>query len=265
MTYQVLSASSGERANACPGSFALEYDYSPPGLFADNGTFIHKFLELYRNDPETARNFLAFTKSDYRRALALAIQVHDVFTELDELIGDQQYEELLEQKFVFDGNEVKLLPKTAKTRDYGSIDNFGGTSDWLAITEDRVYIGDYKTGKFVPPNSEQMRILAGMAYEVWQKPITTVIIHIPAATFPARAKDKWEAARIKHAIVPHTWDNDESRACSTFMRELYSRVTEQRDNAKQGLPLFLNPDREKQCLYCNSKKYCSEYQKINDD
>jgi hypothetical protein len=262
MPYQILSASSGERADKCPGSFALDFVYSEPGLFAETGTYVHKYLETYAQSEERAREFLAFTRSEYRRCLIEAIDVEQVFADMYSKLdtsNTSSFHILLEQKFVFDGNRVRMLPTDSKSRDYGSISNFGGTIDWMAVTDNRIYVFDYKTGKIVPPDSEQMRILAGFAYEVYDRPVTTGIVHIPASSFPARAKDKWHTAKIKHSVVTREYDKTETEACATFARDLHERVSLEREKHSKGLPLILNRNDEAQCKRCNSKTVCPEW------
>lgn len=170
---------------------------------------------------------------------------------------------LTEYKFVFDGNEVKLVGKEGKTRDYGHPDNFGGTADWMYATDSRVFVADYKTGIEKDPCCAQMKVLAGFAFEVFGVPVTSIIVNIPISKFPARKRELWYAHRTPHQVIPHEYDFEGSASCARFMRDIYSRVQLEREHLKQGLPVLLNKDVTKQCRYCNSKKFCGEW--LSDD
>jgi hypothetical protein len=166
---------------------------------------------------------------------------------------------LTEYKFNFDGNEVKLLGKQGKTRDYGNPEFFGGTVDWMYATESRVYVADYKTGKEKDPCCAQMKVLSGFAFEVFGLPVTSMIVSIPISKFPARTRAKWYSHRTEHQVIPHKYDFEGSASCAAYMRAIYSRVQTERANRKADLPLTLVKDAAAQCKYCNSKKFCKEW------
>ena len=257
--YKVLSASGGEQADKCPGSFALDFDKAPDNFFAARGTYIHRYLELANYSEQDAEMFRLTTNSEYNRCLAAAIDTESLFADLNNLVVDGRI--FTEQKFWFDGNDTKLLRKTHKSRDYPDNEGFGGTTDWLKAGIDRVAVVDYKTGIEKDPLCAQMKILAGFAYEVWGVAITTCIVNIPVSKFPAKNRSAWYTTPIKYELYTHELTEDESKACASFMRDVYCRVTEQRNNARNNLPLLLNLDPKKQCKYCESKSYCHEWNK----
>ncbi len=86
MSYQVLSASSAERADKCPGSFALDYEQSEPGFFAVRGTLVHTYLEKYHADPMDAEMFLCQQRSDYNRCILGAIDPKGILDELNSIV-----------------------------------------------------------------------------------------------------------------------------------------------------------------------------------
>lgn len=256
MPYQLLSASGGERANLCPGSFALDYIWKEAGFFADRGTFIHKYLEKSDYDPDDALQWLSFQNSAYNTALAESIDTVALARDLRNSVAGENEQVIREQMFLLESDGVQMVSKKQKSRDYGSLSGFGGTADWIKVTDTHVGIFDYKTGTPVKPDCEQMKILAYFASQIWtDREVITGIVMIPVSKFPARSRAKWSTHKTPHEILPWRPTKDEVEACGELTRDIYSRVQEQRLRRENGLPVIVTKG-DKQCKYCNQKPKC---------
>lgn len=87
MSYQQLSASSADRADLCPGSFALDSEKSESGFFADRGTLIHTYLEKYAYDPAEALLFQALQGSEYNRCILDSLDSEGILKDLMGLVN----------------------------------------------------------------------------------------------------------------------------------------------------------------------------------
>lgn len=206
-----------ERTARCPGHLALPHVYSS-GPAAERGTAIHDYLEAVQNgaDPEEA---LELVPDEYR-ALCAAI-------DLDRLPKGLAAEVAFAYDFV-----------TGKAREFGrgvkrKYEGLGpteiaGTVDVLGVSEDAVYVGDYKTGWSelpAPAEAFQLRIGALAASRVY-----------------ARERAVVEFVRIKENggswKVPAELDGFDLDAFAADLRPLKKRIEEQQALAatRGGVP-----------------------------
>lgn len=86
--YQQLSASSADRADLCPGSFALDSEKSEAGFFADRGTLVHNYLEKFAYSEESADEFFAEQHSEYNRCILASLDPEAILLDLINLVAD---------------------------------------------------------------------------------------------------------------------------------------------------------------------------------
>jgi hypothetical protein len=252
--YKALSASGAKEAALCPGAFALPFDDDEVGFPALRGSFVHKYLEHHASSPFESELFAVRCASDYLRNLVFAIDADGILADARATaMGDVEHE-LIEQPFAYLDGAVQLLDRVpGKERQYPP-DSFGGTGDMVLVTPEHVSVVDYKTGsREVLPDHPQMITLAAFAYLVWARPVTTTIVAIDASHFSNKTK-----AKVRHSTSSKFWTTDELGGCVEWVANLYSRVREERENAKHGLPVFTNPGEA--CTYCNSKRHCPSYE-----
>jgi hypothetical protein len=91
---QVLSASSAERAHLCPGSFALDFEKSEAGFFADRGTLVHSYLEKFAFSEELADMFCNMQNSDYNRCILGSLNPQKIMDDLMEIVDADLSEQI---------------------------------------------------------------------------------------------------------------------------------------------------------------------------
>ena len=89
MSHQQLSASSADRADLCPGSFALDSDKSEAGFFADRGTLVHSYLEKFTYSVQSAEEFFAEQRSEYNRCILSSLDPESILLDLINLVADE--------------------------------------------------------------------------------------------------------------------------------------------------------------------------------
>lgn len=246
------------RAHECPASYALPAGEDKPGFPAIRGTYIHKYLELHWVSPEESELFAIRTESEYLRKLAFCIDADGIVADVRDTAFGEVEHELLEQPFAYQDGTIRLLERTNDRNTQYPPGSFGGTADVIIVTDTMVSVVDYKSGSApVDPDSPQMRVLAAFAYLVWQRAVSTTILTINASSF---SKNKCKP--VPHYPSSKMWTNEELEGCTEYMRAIYSRVQQARDDRKKGLPVVTNPDEERQCKWCSSKPYCPSYAEV---
>lgn len=138
------TASSIERALACPGSLALPGVYTSSRA-AERGTAIHEYLEAVQGgaDPEAA---LEEVPEDWRPVCAAI--------ELDRL-PQGLAAEVAFAYHLNDGTGRELGCRLGRRYEGTEEWELPGTADVVGLSEDAVYVGDYKTGWVEPTPAER--------------------------------------------------------------------------------------------------------------